>query len=70
MKKTQQYEPRELMELAIEVMRQSVPEPRDDGKASPKVGAVLMEANRELIVWMEAKIQAKLAEVWGEEANS
>ena len=35
--------PRELMELAIEVMRQSVPEPRQDGKASPKVGAVLVK---------------------------
>ena len=35
--------PRELMELAIEVMRQSVPEPRPDGKASPKVGAVLVK---------------------------
>lgn len=35
--------PRELMELAIEVMRQSVPEPRKDGKASPKVGAVLVK---------------------------
>ncbi len=34
---------RELMELAIEVMRQSVPEPRADGKASPKVGAVLVK---------------------------
>jgi ATP-dependent DNA helicase RecG len=43
MKKTQQYEPRELMELAIEVMRKSVPEPRTDGKASPKVGAVLVK---------------------------
>ena len=43
MKKAQQYEPRELMELAIEVMRQSVSEPRDDGKASPKVGAVLVK---------------------------
>jgi len=30
------------MEMAIEVMRQSVPEPRSDGKASPKVGAVLV----------------------------
>ncbi len=29
------------MELAIEVMRQSVPEPRTDGKVDPKVGAVL-----------------------------
>jgi len=31
------------MELAIEVMRQSVPEPRDDAKASPKVGVVLVK---------------------------
>ena len=37
------FEPRKLMELAIEVMGQSVPEPRDDGKASPKVGAVLLK---------------------------
>jgi hypothetical protein len=29
------------MELAIEVMRQTVSEPRKDGKASPLVGAVL-----------------------------
>ena len=36
-------DPRSLMELAIEVMRQSVPEPRKDGKASPKVGAVLVK---------------------------
>lgn len=35
--------PRQLMELAIEVMRQSIPEPRSDGKASPKVGAVLFK---------------------------
>jgi len=34
---------RELMELAIEVMRQSISEPRGDGKASPKVGAVLVK---------------------------
>lgn len=34
---------RELMELATEVMRQSVPEPRSDGKMSPKVGAVLVK---------------------------
>jgi len=33
------------MELAIEVMRQSVPEPRADGKVSPKVGAVLVKPN-------------------------
>jgi ATP-dependent DNA helicase RecG len=35
--------PRKLMEMAIDVMRQSVSEPRDDGKASPKVGAVLVK---------------------------
>lgn len=33
--------PRELMQMAVEVMQQSVPEPRMDGKASPLVGAVL-----------------------------
>ena len=43
MKKERQHKPRELMELAIEIMRQSVPEPRPDGKASPKVGAVLVK---------------------------
>jgi len=35
------FEPRKLMEQAIEVMRQSVPEPRTDGKKSPLVGVVL-----------------------------
>ena len=35
------FDARKLMELAIETMRDSVPEPRKDGKASPKVGAVL-----------------------------
>jgi len=34
-------EPRKLMELAVEVMRESVSEARADGKASPRVGAVL-----------------------------
>ena len=43
MKNEQQLNPRKFMELAIEVMRQSVPEPRKDGKASPKVGAVLVK---------------------------
>lgn len=36
-----QFNPRELMEKAVEVMHQSVHEPREDGKASPLVGAVL-----------------------------
>ncbi len=35
------FNERKLMEKAIEVMRQSVSEPRTDGKASPKVGAVI-----------------------------
>ena len=35
------FDPRKLMEQAIEVMRQSVSEPRGDGKASPRVGAVI-----------------------------
>ncbi len=43
MKNAKQHVPREMMMLAIEVMRQSVPEPRSDGKASPKVGAVLVK---------------------------
>jgi len=42
MKIKQKLEPRALMEMAIDVMRWSVPEPRADGKASPKVGAVLV----------------------------
>jgi ATP-dependent DNA helicase RecG len=35
------FEPRKLMERAVEVMRQSVHEPRADGKASPSVGVVI-----------------------------
>ncbi len=37
------FNPRNLMERAIEVMRQSVTEPRTDGKVDPKVGAVLFK---------------------------
>ncbi len=39
------FEPRKLMEMAVEVMRSSIHEPRDDGKASPMVGAVLMKGD-------------------------
>ncbi len=35
------FDPRRMMEMAIEAMRHSVAERRTDGKASPKVGAVL-----------------------------
>lgn len=36
------FDARKMMELAIEVMKQSVPEPRPDGSPSPSVGAVLV----------------------------
>lgn len=36
------FDPRAMMKLAIEEMKQSVAEPRGDGKVSPKVGAVLV----------------------------
>src|SRR5229473_1690899 len=35
------FDPRKLMEQAVAVMRQSSHEPRQDGKSSPVVGAVL-----------------------------
>ena len=35
------FDPRKLMEMAIDAMRRTVSEPRKDGKASPLVGAVL-----------------------------
>ena len=37
------FDPRKLMEKAIEVMKQSIAEGRADGKASPLVGAVLVK---------------------------
>jgi ATP-dependent DNA helicase RecG len=40
-----QFNPRKLMEKAIEVMRQSVNEPRVDDDAPPKVGAVLWKSD-------------------------
>lgn len=36
------FEPRKMMELAIEVMKKSIQEPRNDGKSSPNVGALLI----------------------------
>ena len=41
-------EPRKLMQLAIRIMGESVSEPRMDGKASPKVGAVLWKPDGEI----------------------
>jgi ATP-dependent DNA helicase RecG len=40
-KRKSAFDPRRLMEMAVEVMRRSVAERRTDGKASPQVGAVL-----------------------------
>jgi hypothetical protein len=39
MKTKSKFDPRKLMEMAIEAMRWTVSEPRKDGKASPLVGA-------------------------------
>jgi ATP-dependent DNA helicase RecG len=39
------FNPRKLMEMAVEEMRRSVGEPRADRKASPLVGAVLLKPN-------------------------
>lgn len=43
MSKRQNFNPRAFMLLAIEEMKQSINEPRNDGKESPKVGAVLIK---------------------------
>ncbi len=42
------FNARHMMEQAIEVMRKSIAEPREDGKASPKVGAVLLNLSNEV----------------------
>jgi ATP-dependent DNA helicase RecG len=39
------FDPRKMMEMAIMAMRQSINEPRADGKASPLVGAALYKPN-------------------------
>jgi ATP-dependent DNA helicase RecG len=41
---TKRFDPRTLMELAVDVMVKSTQEPRGDGKASPLVGAVIWNA--------------------------
>jgi ATP-dependent DNA helicase RecG len=37
------FDPRKMMEKAVEAMQKSINEPREDGKASPLVGAVLVK---------------------------
>ncbi len=39
------FDPRQLMEMAVDVMKKSVHEPRDDGKPTPSVGVVLWKAD-------------------------
>ena len=43
MAKKIKYQPEEYMQMAIDAMMRSVDEPRDDGKVSPKVGAVILK---------------------------
>jgi ATP-dependent DNA helicase RecG len=49
MAKKAKFDPRKMMEKSIEVMKQSVNEPRADNKASPIVGAVLVKTNGEIV---------------------
>lgn len=42
-------EARKYMQMAIDVMRDSLSEPRDDGKVSPKVGAVLVGTDGRIV---------------------
>ena len=44
-----QLDARQLMELAVDVMRQSLPERRTDGKATPRVGAVIWRAGEDAV---------------------
>jgi len=46
---TTAFDPRRMMEKAVEVMRQSVPERRADGSPSPKVGAVLVRPDGSVV---------------------
>lgn len=41
-KKTENIDTKKYMQMAIDVMRKSIAEPRTDGKVNPKVGAVLL----------------------------
>ena len=43
------FDPRKMMEKAIDVMRQSVPEHRPDGSPSPLVGAVLLKPDGTMV---------------------
>lgn len=49
---------RELMEQAVQVMRQSPPEHRTDGKESPRVGAVLWQPGRDVEAACRGELRA------------
>lgn len=49
MKKNQTFDPRKLMEKAVEVMKASVPEKRADDTITPKVGAVLWKPDGTIV---------------------
>jgi ATP-dependent DNA helicase RecG len=51
------FDPRSLMEMAVEVMRCSVPEPRSDGKVSPLVGAVLWTPDRTVVTACRSELR-------------
>jgi len=49
LKKIEEFNPRTYMELSIEEMGKSLNEPRNDGKVPPKVGAILLFPNGEIV---------------------
>lgn len=53
-----QLNARELMEHAVEVMRQSEPERRADGKATPRVGAVIWRAGEDVASACRGELRA------------
>jgi len=63
MPKKPEFDARKLMEQAIEVMKQSLHEPREDGKSPPKVGAVLYKADGSI----ETACRGELR--WGDHAE-
>lgn len=59
----QKFNPRKLMEKAIEVMKESVHEPRPDGKPLPNVGAVIYKSDGSI----ETACRGELR--WGDHAE-
>jgi len=57
------FNPRQLMEKAIQVMKQSLHEPRTDSKSPPKVGAVLYKPDGSI----ETACRGELR--WGDHAE-